>query len=142
MKHLLILLTGLFSVLSSQQALASDDREQISQVMQCFSKWDIDGGTAAEAEKCISPDVRYQRNDKGEIKAYTPDLNWKGKGKEALEAHLLDINVYNDMAVVTVLNRYNPGVDERHFVKTFILYKLKQGWRITNVVWGKRTPEK
>jgi len=26
-------------------------------------------------------------------------------------------------------------------MKAFILYKLKDGWRITNVIWGGITPE-
>lgn len=118
-------------------AQESSDRAQINETMQSFFKWDLEGGVD-NANKALSKTVLYHRiNDKGQHATNTPNFDWEGKGKDAHQHNIVDIDIYNDMAVVTALLRYNPQSPRNTYMKTFILYKLSQGWRVTNVTWGR-----
>lgn len=108
------------------------DREEINQVMITFFKWDTEGGVVS-AENSLSKTALYHFvNDKGQHETFPADFDFKGKGKDAPEHDIVDIDIYDNMAVVTVLLRYKKNT----YMKTFILYKLLQGWRITNLAWG------
>ncbi len=126
--------------LFSTTAVSQDntDRAQINQTMTHFFKWDLEGGLE-NANKALSKTVLYHRiNEKGEHVTNTPEnFDWDGKGAEAHQHNIVDIDIYNDMAIVTSLIRYNPQSPRNTYMKTFILYKLSQGWRITNVTWGR-----
>ena len=135
-------ITLVVAILLANLSWASNDRTEIHQAMQCFFQWDLNGGTAEEAQKCILENVQYQRIVDGNLDIGSPGLEFKGKGADAHRFNILNIDIYNDVAFVNALLRYNPGPEESPYVKTFVLYKLKQGWRVTNVLWGKPTPEK
>ena len=125
--------------LCSPAALADTDREQIKAAMECFYQWDLHGGREYSS-KCIADSVLYHRIDNGEHSYGTPPLdNDSGKGAEAVIHNLLDIDIYNDMAVVTSLHRYQPEAPRNTYVKNIVLFKLADGWRITNVAWGRVT---
>ena len=137
-KHTLLLLLTFIVIQSSyaQSDNKQSDREQINQTMSSFFKWDLEGGVD-NAEKALSKTVLYHRlNEKREHVTNTPNFDWEGKGKNAHEHNIVDVDIYKDMAVVTVLLRYNPQSASNTYMKTFILYKLAQGWRVTNVTWG------
>ncbi|MFK8014750.1 MAG: hypothetical protein AB8G17_04875 [Gammaproteobacteria bacterium] len=121
-------------------AYAQSDREQIKAAMECFYQWDLYGGKE-HSSKCISDTVLYHRIDEnGQHSHGTPQLDKEdGKGAEAVIHNLLDIDIYNDMAVVTSLHRYQPESPRNTYVKNIVLFKLADGWRITNVAWGRVT---
>ncbi|MEO0424492.1 MAG: hypothetical protein AAF184_19295 [Pseudomonadota bacterium] len=121
-------------------AYADTDREQIKAAMECFYRWDLHGG-AENSSQCIADTVLYHRIDENGRHSYgTPPLdNDTGKGAEAVIHNLLDIDIYNDMAVVTSLHRYQPEAPQNTYMKNIVLFKLEEGWRITNVVWGRVT---
>ncbi|MEM9533948.1 MAG: hypothetical protein AAGA23_23745 [Pseudomonadota bacterium] len=129
-----------FALLLASAAHAETDREQIKAAMECFYQWDLHG-SKEHSSKCISETVLYHRIDQDGQHSYgTPPLdNPTGKGADAVIHNLLDIDIYNDMAVVTSLHRYQPEAPENTYVKNIILYKLATGWRITNVAWGRVT---
>lgn len=126
--------------LIASSALAQSDREQIKEAMECFYQWDLYGGEE-RSSKCIADTVLYHRIDDNGDHAYgTPPLdNDTGKGGDAVIHNLLDIDIYNDMAVVTSLHRYQPESPRNTYVKNIVLFKLAEGWRITNVAWGRVT---
>ncbi len=123
-------------------ASAATDREKIDEVMSCFFDWDINGG-AERAKNCVSEQVLYHRVDSlGKHVTNTPKLDWEGKGKGAHEHNVLDVDIYDNMAVVKALLRYNPQSANNTYIKTFVLYRVEAGWRVTNVFWGRVTNHK
>ncbi len=123
-------------------ASAATDREQIDQVMSCFFAWDIYGG-AERAKNCISEQVLYHRVDSvGNHVTNTPKADFAGKGEGAHEHNLLDVDIFDNMAVVQALIRYNPQSANNTYIKTFILYRVTAGWRVTNVFWGRVSTDK
>lgn len=133
-----VLMLGL--TLVTVNAHAETDREQIKAAMECFYQWDLHGGEE-NSSKCISDTVLYHRiDDKGAHSYGTPTLDSDtGKGADAVIHHLIDIDIYNDMAIVTSLHRYQPEAPRNTYVKSFVLFKLAEGWRITNAAWGRVT---
>jgi len=132
----LILLLCLLPFYASAEALT--DRQRINQVMDSFYQWDHTGGTH-NAENSLAHTVRYNRLDEGgKHIAYSIDFNYEGKGKNAYQHFIAGLDIYGKMAVVRSIH-YHAG--KGSYLKTFILHKLTQGWRITNVSWGKITPE-
>ncbi len=125
---------------STPAAFAQTDREQIKAAIECFYTWDLHGGKE-NSSKCISDNVQYHRVDQDGKHAHgTPPLDGEsGKGADALIHHLIDIDIYNDMAVVTSLHRYMPESPRNTYVKNLVLHKLAVGWRITSVAWGRVT---
>ena len=121
-------------------ALADSDREEIKAVMEHFYAWDLNGGED-NAANSLADSVLYHRIDENGQHSYgTPPLgDATGKGAEAVIHNLLDIDIYNDMAVVTSLHRYQPEAPRNTYVKNIVLFKLAEGWRITNVAWGRVT---
>lgn len=138
MKTIATIALGL--TLFAHAAHADSDRDQIKAAMECFYQWDLHGGKDTSS-KCISDTVLYHRIDENGNHSYgTPPLdNDTGKGAEAVIHNLLDIDIYNDMAVVTSLHRYQPEAPQNTYVKNIVLFKLADGWRITNVAWGRVT---
>ena len=138
MKHILIILTTSL-LLGFSHAYASD-RTEITEAIDCFVNWDREGGTAETVKPCVSEKVQYQRvNDQGELILYTPDFKFEGKGLDDYVPYLTELEIFGNMAIVkTHKHRTAP---KPTYMKAFILYKLKDGWRITNVVWGGITPE-
>ncbi|MEO1595637.1 MAG: hypothetical protein AAFS02_10395 [Pseudomonadota bacterium] len=126
--------------LAAPSAFGQSDREQIKAAMACFYQWDLYGGEQYSS-KCIADTVLYHRIEENGRHSYgTPPLdNDTGKGAEAVIHNLIDIDIYNDMAVVTSLHRYQPESPQNTYMKNIVLYKLADGWRITNVVWGRVT---
>ncbi len=122
-------------------AAASTDREDIIAAIDCFISWDREGGTAESVAPCLAQDVVYQRvNDKGELIRYTPGFDYDGKGIDDYVPYITEVEIFGDMAMVkTHKHREAP---KNAYMKAFILYQLKEGWRITNVVWGGITPGK
>jgi hypothetical protein len=141
MKIFSTLVLGL--ALFAPAAAADSDREQIKAAMECFYQWDLYGG-AERSSKCIADSVLYHRIDENGAHSYgTPDLDSDtGKGADAVIHNLVDIDIYNDMAVVTSLHRYQPESPRNTYMKSIVLYKLAEGWRIANVVWGRVSHEK
>lgn len=137
MKH--ILSVTLILLLSMNSALASD-RSDIVAAIDCFISWDREGGTPETVKPCVSDKVQYQRvNDQGELILYTPDFNFDGKGLDDYVPYVTGLEIFGNMAIVkTHKHRAAP---KYAYMKAFILYKLNDGWRITNVVWGGITPE-
>ncbi|MEM6605121.1 MAG: hypothetical protein AAF671_05130, partial [Pseudomonadota bacterium] len=121
-------------------AYADTDREQIKAAMECFYQWDLYGGKE-NSSKCIADTVLYHRIDENRQHSYgTPPLdNDTGKGADAVIHNLMDIDIYNDMAVVTSLHRYQPEAPRNTYMKNIVLFKLDDGWRVTNVAWGRVT---
>lgn len=119
---------------------ADTDREDIKAVVECFYNWDIHGGEKYSSQ-CMSDTVLYHRIDQDGKHSYgTPPLDSpSGKGVDAIKHNLIDIDIYNDMAVVTSLHRYMPESPRNTYVKNLVLFKLADGWRITNVSWGRVT---
>ncbi|MEO0576915.1 MAG: hypothetical protein AAF004_15770 [Pseudomonadota bacterium] len=138
MKNLIMIMGALACL--TPAAYADSDREQIKAAMECFYRWDHHGG-AENSSQCISDTVLYHRIDENGQHSYgTPPLdNDSGKGEDAVIHNLIDINIYNDMAVVTSLHRYTPEAPRNTYIKNLVLYKLADGWRITNVFWGRVT---
>lgn len=131
-------------LLVSQNTLvaeASTDREQIVDAINCFITWDREGGDADSVAPCMSKDVVYQRvNDEGELLRYTPGFDYEGKGLDDYVPYITETEIFGNMAMVkTHKHRAAP---KSPYMKAFILYRLKDGWRITNVVWGGITPQK
>ncbi|MFK7954744.1 MAG: hypothetical protein AB8B96_01520 [Lysobacterales bacterium] len=135
MKTIAMLLLGLVMI---GPAFAQTDREQIKSAVECFYQWDLHGGKD-RSSKCLSDTVLYHRIDQNGQHAFgTPTLDSdSGKGADALIHHLLDINIYTDMAVVTSLHRYQPESPRNTYTKNLVLHKLADGWRITSVAWGR-----
>ncbi|MEL6300081.1 MAG: hypothetical protein AAFR75_00095 [Pseudomonadota bacterium] len=135
-----LLACGLSLILFAPAASAASDREQIKAAMACFYEWDLYGG-ADRSSQCISETVLYHRiDDNGRHSYGTPPLdNDIGKGADAVIHNLIDIDIYNDMAVVTSLHRYQPEAPENTYMKNIVLHRLADGWRITNVFWGRVT---
>ncbi|MFK7886809.1 MAG: hypothetical protein AB8G16_08080 [Gammaproteobacteria bacterium] len=138
MKTIITLVLGLAFI--APTALADSDREQIKAAMECFYQWDLYGGKE-NSSKCISDTVLYHRIDENGQHAYgTPTLdNDTGKGADALVHHLIDIDIYSNMAVVTSLHRYQPEAPRNTYVKNIVLFKFADGWRISSVAWGRVT---
>lgn len=122
-------------------AHGSTDREEIIAAINCFTTWDLEGGNAASVAPCMSQDVVYQRvNDKGELIRYTPGFDYEGKGRDDYVPYITETEIFGNLAIVkTHKHRDAP---KSPYMKAFLLYKLKDGWRITNVVWGSITPAK
>lgn len=138
MKKLIVLL---FLGCCSSAPLYADARSDIMEVMDCFFKWDKFGGEET-GKKCISEKVLYHRVDSnGEHMTNTPPLDFRGKGNESYEHNLLDIDVFDNMATVRALIRYNPQSADNTYMKTYVLYRVNAGWRVTNVFWGRVTAE-
>lgn len=140
MKYIALLLVTSLTLIPT--ANADSDREQIKAAMECFYTWDLYGGVE-NSSKCIAENVQYHRIDRdGKHSFGTPKLDSPtGKGEGSLVHHLVDINIYNDMAVVTSLHRYMPDSPKNTYMKSLVLYKLKEGWRISSVSWGRVTNE-
>lgn len=134
----LILALGLLA----PAAYADTDREQIKAAMECFYQWDLHGGKE-HSSKCIADNVLYHRVDQNGQHAYsTPKLDDDtGKGADTVIHNLVNIDIYNDMAVVTSLHRYQPESPRNTYIKNLVLYKLADGWRIASVAWGRVTNE-
>jgi len=137
MKHVLAI--ALLLLLSMNLAQASD-RSEITAAIDCFMSWDREGGTPESVQPCVSDKVQYQRvNDQGELIVYTPDFNFDGKGLDDYVPYVTALEIFGNLAMVkTHKHRAAP---KTAYMKAFILYKLKDGWRITNVIWGGITPE-
>lgn len=122
-------------------AQAATDREEIISAINCFIDWDREGGTAETLAPCVVADVVYQRvNAEGELIRYTPGFDYDGKGIDDYVPYITETEIFGNMAMVkTHKHREPPG---NPYMKAFILYRLKEGWRITNVVWGGITPAK
>ncbi len=120
---------------------ALSDRAQIIAAVDCFTKWDREGGNAESVAPCIYEKVAYQRvNDKGELIVYTPEFESEGKGIDDYVPYVTELEIFGNMAIVkTHKHRAAPNWP---YMKAVILYKLKDGRRITNVVWGGITPQK
>ncbi len=136
----------IFIVLSfaALSALAADhgnaDRSAIIAAIDCFTTWDLEGGTAQSVEPCLAKDVMYQRvNQKGELIRYTPDFAYEGKGKSDYVPYVTELEIFGGLAIVKV--HKHRGAPNKAYMKALILYKLAEGWRITNVIWGDITPE-
>jgi len=140
MKYVTLFIAATLTLLPT--AHADTDREQIKAAMECFYQWDLYGGKE-NSSKCIADNVQYHRvTQEGEHSFGTPTLDSPtGKGEGTLVHNLVDIDVYNDMAVVTSLHRYMPDSPRNTYMKTLVLYKLKEGWRISSVSWGRVTPD-
>ena len=133
-------LLALAIVLVAPSSFADSDREQIKAAMECFYTWDHHGGKE-NSSKCISDNVVYHRIDQEGKHSYgTPALdNPEGKGEDAVIHNLIDIDIYNDMAVVTSLHRYTPESPKLTYMKSIVLFKLADGWRVSSVAWGRVT---
>ena len=144
MKILLKLLSLSLLFMISQNTYAADyssDRADIVAAIQCFTNWDLNGGNDESVEPCIDKQVVYQRvNLKGELIRYTPAFEYEGKGADDYVPYITELEIFGNMAIVkTHKHRATPN---KPYMKAFILYRLAEGWRITNVVWGGVTPEK
>ncbi|WOJ97675.1 hypothetical protein R0137_03655 [Congregibacter brevis] len=140
MNKVTAVILGLTLLAATAQAQTLSDREAIKAAMECFYQWDLYGGKE-NSSKCISDTVIYHRIDENGGHAFgTPVLdNDSGKGADALIHNLVDIDIYNDMAVVTSLHRYQPEAPRNTYVKNLVLFKLAEGWRISSVAWGRVT---
>ena len=147
-KTILITLVTLLSfghtITASETAIDTpvlSDRAQIIAAVACFTNWDREGGNAESVAPCIYEKVAYQRvNDKGELLVYTPEFESEGKGIDDYTPYVTELEIFGNMAIVkTHKHRAAP---KWPYMKAAILYKLKDGWLITNVVWGGITPEK
>ncbi|MFK8031214.1 MAG: hypothetical protein AB8G18_13345 [Gammaproteobacteria bacterium] len=138
MKRLILLI--LSALAFTPTVHADTDREEIKEAMECFYKWDLYGGKE-NSSRCIADNVLYHRVDQDGKHAYsTPKLDGtSGKGEGALKHKLVDINIYNDMAVVTSLHLYQPESPRNTYMKHLVLYKLADGWRVSSVSWGRVT---
>jgi hypothetical protein len=115
------------------------DRQKIINAMGYFHQWDFTGSKEL-AEKSVEKSVRYNRVSKeGKHISYTPDFEWKGKGVDAYLPIIIGLDIYGGMAVVRVVHHHE---EKGRYLKAIIFHKLAEGWRITNVSWGKITPEK
>ncbi|MEM9314751.1 MAG: hypothetical protein AAGA95_09000 [Pseudomonadota bacterium] len=134
-------LTLLLASNAFASAHAATDREQVLAAIDCFITWDREGGDAESVAPCLSTDVVYQRvNDRGELLRYTPGFDYQGKGLDDYVPYITEAEIFGNMAIVkTHKHRSAP---KRPYMKAFILYRLREGWRITNVVWGGITPER
>ena len=144
MKYLLklstLVLISLFS-LNAQADQTATDREQIVTAINCFTNWDLNGGNDETVAPCLYKDVVYQRvNLKGELIRYTPGFEYDSKGANDYVPYITEVEIFGNMAMVkTHKHRDSPN---KAYMKAFILYKLAEGWRITNVVWGGITPNR
>lgn len=138
MKNLSIIVITL--LLSMNSAFASD-RSEITDVINCFLTWDREGGNDESVKPCLYEKVQYQRvNENGELLLYTPGFEFEGKGIDDYTPYVTELEIFGNMAIVkTYKHRAAPN---NAYMKAFILYKLSEGWRITNVVWGGITPQK
>ncbi|TQV88555.1 hypothetical protein [Aliikangiella coralliicola] len=136
----LLLSTTLFcGIPFSTHAESLTDRQAITDTMDNFYHWDHKGG-ADFAKRSLAESVRYNRISKeGEHISYSVDFAYKGKGVNAYIPYIVELDIYGNMAVVKSVHHYD---EKRSYLKAFVLHKLAQGWRITNVSWGKITPEK
>jgi hypothetical protein len=113
------------------------DRQQISQTMKSFYQWDHTGGID-NANKSFAASVLYNRiGEQGNHITYTPNFDYKGAGENAYLPIIVDMDIYGKMALVRSVHHYEG---KGRYLKAFVLHKLQQGWRITNVSWGKLTP--
>ena len=137
----IVALALLLALPATASAQALTDREQIIAAIDCFITWDREGGDAESVAPCLSRDVVYQRvNDSGELIRYTPGFDYEGKGLDDYVPYITEAEIFGNMAIVkTHKHRQAP---KSAYMKAFILYRLKEGWRIANVVWGGITPEK
>ena len=118
---------------------ALNDRATILAAIECFTKWDLEGGTEESVAPCLSKDVVYQRvNQNGELIRYTPGFAYDGKGKNDYVPYITELEIFGNMAIVKVHKHRTPP--NNAYMKAFVLYDLAEGWRITNVVWGGITP--
>ncbi|MBX2849161.1 MAG: hypothetical protein KTR16_12620 [Acidiferrobacterales bacterium] len=143
MKTLITFLFLTFLCLLSLNTVANNaatDRNQIITAINCFIDWDLNGGTNKTVEPCLFKDVVYQRvNLKGELIRYTPGFEYDGKGKDDYVPYITELEIFGNMAIVKT--HKHRDASNAAYMKAFILYKLTEGWRITNVVWGGLTPE-
>jgi len=119
---------------------ADNDRATILAAIECFTKWDLEGGAAQSVAPCLAKDVVYQRvNQKGELIRYTPGFDYEGKGKTDYVPYITELEIFGNMSLVKVhKHRVAP---QTPYMKAFVLYNLADGWRITNVIWGGITPQ-
>lgn len=136
-----LIYSALFVVVAlSPNLLQASDRAAIIESIDCFIAWDREGGDAESVSGCLHDKVAYQRvNNDGELIVYTPSFDFEGKGLDDYTPYITELEIFGNMAMVkTHKHREKPGSP---YMKAFILYKLKDGWKITNVVWGAITPE-
>ena len=122
-------------------AVNVNERTQVVYAIECFLKWDREGGTKESVKPCMHEQVVYQRvNAEGELIRYTPEFTFEGKGLDDYVPYITELEIFGNLAIVkTHKHRTAPNWP---YMKAFILYRLNEGWRITNVVWGGITPEK
>lgn len=134
----ILLMLCLLSLNSHAEQIATD-RSQIIAAINCFTNWDLNGGNDESVAPCIYKDVVYQRvNLKGELIRYTPGFEYEGKGANDYVPYITEVEIFGNMAMVkTHKHRDAPA---KPYMKALLLYKLADGWRITNVVWGSISP--
>jgi hypothetical protein len=131
---ILILITISFS--TTAQPLS--DRQQIVDTMEVFHQWDYTGKKEF-AEKSLASSVKYHKIGKeGDHISYSVDFDWKGKGVDAYNSYITGLDIFGNIAIVKAIHYHQ---EKGQYVKVFILHKLKQGWRITSVAWGKYSPD-
>lgn len=129
------LLIILFSLFSSPVFAEQSDREQVNQAIQCFFDWDKTGNPDT-GKKCVYEGILFQYvNKEGSIGKFTPKL--LNDGDQGVVHRLLDLDIYNDLAVVTALTQHAPISDDNTYMKNITLHKTIDGWRVTNVFWGR-----
>ncbi len=138
-KHVLLFLSTVllpFAVPANDEA---SDRSTILAAIDCFTQWDLEGGTEKTVAPCLSSDVVYQRvNQQGELIRYTPGFTYDGKGKDDYVPYVTELEIFGNMAIVKTHKHRTPP--KTPYMKAFVLYRLADGWRITNVIWGGITP--